>query len=245
MSNTAKTESYLALKSSPAAQTHPDFLAWLLIITLSALTILPGCGIPAGERLTDDSYYLNPAKDLRSIGRVALVELDNESRYPQASTDVTEALFLTLQKSQLFGLTVIQQNNPDWRSLQSNLTSTSPLQQLSAIRQTLKCDALLIGTLTEYQPYPHLAVGLRLKLLDLTDGQLLWGLEQIWDSADRSTENRIKRYFRSEMRTDQTLLREQLIVISSIKFIKFIAYEVAQTMQPRRSRTPAFYPKVP
>ena len=120
-----------------------------------------------------------------------------------------------------------------------------PLQQLSAIRQTLNCDALLIGTLTEYQPYPHLTVGLRLKLLDLTDGQLLWGLEQIWDSADRSTEKRIKRYFHSEMRTDQTHLREQLIVISSIKFIKFVTYEVAQTMQPRKTRIPAFYPKVP
>ncbi len=184
---------------------------------------------------------------MRAVGRVAIVELGNNSSYPQISSDVTEALFTALQKKQLFGLTIVHQDDPAWRSLQLDLDSGPPtqnntfgvpstytLEQLSAIHKTLKCDAVLIGTVTEYHPYPRMAVGLRMKLVDLRDGQLLWALEQVWDSADKTIERRIKEYFQSQMRSGFAPLRERLVVVSPLKFINFVAYEVAETLQPER-----------
>jgi hypothetical protein len=177
-------------------------------------------------------YYRNPNKNMSLIGKVGIVELDNKSSYPQASADITEALFQTLQKKQLFSLTIIHQKDPAWRSLQLELDSAYTLEQLLAIRKTLECDAVLIGTITEFKPYPHMAVGLRLKLMDLKDGQLLWALEQIWDTADKTTERRIKDYFKRQMRAGFDPLREQLVTISPIRFVKFVAYEVGETLQP-------------
>ena len=205
-----------------------------------------------------DYYYLNPDKSLCAVGRVAIVELENDSGFPQISTDVTKALFHALQKKQLFSLTVVHQSDPAWRSLQLDLSSglapilqrdakwqslqtqngtsgcltgsTFTLEQLSAIRKALRCNAVLIGTITDFKPYPHTAIGLRLKLIDLQDGQLLWALEQIWDSADKTTEYRIKNYFQSQMRSGFAPLREQLVTISSLKFTKFVTYEVAETL---------------
>jgi hypothetical protein len=179
-------------------------------------------------------YYLNPDKDLSTVGRVAIVELDNDSSYPQISTDITDALFQALQKKQLFGLTVIRQDDPLWRSLQLDADSTYTLEQLSIIRKTLKYDAVLTGTVTRYQPYPHMAVGLRLKLVDLRDGQLLWALEQIWDSADKTTEYRIKSFFRTQMRSGFEPLGERLAILSPLKFTKFVAYEVAETLRVKK-----------
>ncbi len=188
-------------------------------------------------------YYLNPDKDLSTVGRTALVELGNKSSYPQISTDVTEALFQALQKKQLFGLTIVRQSDPAWRSLQLDSNSGSQTQnsafrvpspytldQLTAIRKTLKCNAVLIGTITQFKPYPHMAIGLRLKLVDLEDGQLLWALEQIWDSSDKTTEYRIKSYFQYQMRSGFAPLREQLVAVSPLEFIKFVTYEVAATL---------------
>ena len=202
--------------------------AILLLLPL----LLSGCSIYKTSIPVADHYYLNPDKDLTDIGRVALVELDNGSSYPQISADVTEALFQALQKKQLFGVTVVQQNDPAWRNLQLDLGSTYTLKQLSAIPKTLNCDAVLLGAVTGYQPYPHMTIGFRLKLVDPTDGQLIWALEQIWDAADKKTEKRIKKYFQSEMRSGYAPLREQLVSQSSLKFIKFAAYEVAETLQP-------------
>ena len=176
-----------------------------------------------------NSFYLDPHKDLDELGRVALVELDNLAAYPEISKDVTEALFRATQKKQVFGVTVIRQDNPAWRSFMENFDSLEALQQLQTMRETLKCNGLLLGSVTEYQPYPHMAIGLRLKLLDLTDGQLLWGLEQVWDCADKSIQKRIQGYFKRELRPGYAPLREELVTISSLNFCKFVAYEVAQT----------------
>jgi hypothetical protein len=172
-----------------------------------------------------------------------LVELDNKSSYPQIATDVTEVLFQALQKKQPFGLAIVRRNNPAWRGLQLDLNSgyqaqnsalavppTYTLEQLTEIRKTLKCDAVLIGTISQFKPYPHMAIGLRLKLVDLRDGQLLWALEQIWDSSDKTTEYRINSYFQYQMRTGYAPLREQLVAVSPLEFIKFVAYEVAETL---------------
>jgi hypothetical protein len=195
------------------------------------VTFLTGCSIKYGASVPSASYYyLNPYKSLNTVGRVAIVELNNESSYPKISEDVFEKLYQALQKKQIFGLTVIHQDDPSWRSLQLDLDSKYTLEQLMTIRKTLKCDGLLLGTITEFRPYPHMTIGLRLKLLDLRDGQLLWALEQVWDSADKTTESQIKDYFLSQKRTGYAPLHEQLATVSSLEFIKFVSYEVAETL---------------
>ena len=196
--------------------------------------LLSGCGIYKLSTPTTDYYYLNPNKDLSSVGRTVLVELDNNSGYPKISADVTEALFQALQKKQLFGLTVVSQNNSAWRSLQLDLNTAYTLEQLSAMRKTLNCDAVLIGTVVGFEPFPHMTIGLRLKLIDLADGQLLWALEQIWDTTDKTTENRIKNYYSHHLFPGFATLQEKLGTVSSLKFIKFVAYETAETLQPKR-----------
>jgi hypothetical protein len=210
---------------------HTADRVFLVAILLSALVLIPGCiTYYSPSAAAADYYYVNPNRSLYSIGRVAIVELKNNSSYPKISTDVTEKLYQALQKKQLFGLTVIRQNDPLWKGLRLDTEAAYTLDQIITIRETLKCDAILLGTITEFRPYPHMIIGLRLKLLDLTDGQLLWGLEQVWDSADKKTEYRIKDYFRSQKRAGFAPLHEKLATVSSLEFIKFVSYEVAETM---------------
>jgi len=202
--------------------------SWGMIFLLLAI-LLSGCRTHSASVPVSDYYYLNPNNKLSTIGRVAIVELDNDSSYPEISADITQALYQALQKRQVFGLTVVRQHDPSWRSLQLDRDSTYTLEKLLAIREALRCDGVLLGTVTEYRPYPHMTVGLRMKLLDLRDGQLQWALEQVWDSADRTTEKRIKSYFKSEKRSGFAPLHEKLAAVSPLEFIKFVSYEVAGT----------------
>ena len=201
------------------------FLVLSLIIVL-----LQGCSTHKAFMPAANYYYLNPNTDLTTIGRVAVVELNNDSSYPQMSSDITEALFQALQKKQVFGLTIVRQNDSSWRSLQLEPDSTYTLDQMQSIRKSLKCYGVLIGTITEFRPYPHMVVGLRLKLLDLRDGSLLWALEQVWDIDDKKIEYRMKRYHQSQKRRDSTHLQKHLGSVSPIEFIKFVCYEVSKTL---------------
>ncbi len=203
-------------------------LAKTTIALFLPLIILSSCRNANGPT----RYYTNPHKNLAAIGRVAIVELNNESRYPKVCDDIMELLYQAVQKRQLFGLTRIDRSDAAWRSLQLRVDTTYSHEQLSAIRRTLKCNAVLIGTITEYQPYPRLTLGLRLRLVDLTDGELIWAIEQVWDSSDKTTEKRIRNYFNSQRREGYEPLRQELVIVSSLNFIKFVTYEIAQTLRP-------------
>jgi hypothetical protein len=192
--------------------------------------LISGCQSHEASKPSADYYYLNPNKRLTTIGRVAIVELENDSSYPQMSADVTGSLFRALQKRQVFGLTIVRRDDPSWRSLQLDGDTAYSLDQILAIHETMKCDAILLGTITEFRPHPHMTVGLRLKLLDMRDGQLLWALEQVWDGADKAIEQRTKSYFKAQKGSGFAPLHEQLATVSPLEFIKFVSYEVAATL---------------
>jgi hypothetical protein len=192
---------------------------------LLPFALICGCEADDGNAPMEKSFYLNPYKDVHSLGRVTLVELENLSDYPNVPSEMTTALHLALQKKQIFGLNVLREDDPLCRSLRQKLSSLDGLKQIGTMRESLKSDAVLIGTITQYQPYPRMTIGLRLTLLDLTDGDVLWGLEQIWDSGDSSTRKRISYW------SSAASLQEELVVMSSLNFCKFVAYEAAQTFE--------------
>jgi len=206
----------------------------LSIATGLLLVLFGGCKTASPDTMAN-AYYLNSHEDLRELGQVALVELDNASTYPEISSDVTKALFLELQKKQVFSVTTVARGDPAWRALQENLNSHQAMQSLLAIRENLKVNGLLVGTVTEYRPYPRLAVGLRLRLLDLTDGQLLWGVDQVWDSTDRDVQKQIRSYYRRALHSGSgtSPLSEELVTVSPLEFVKFAAHEVAQTLDAK------------
>ena len=203
-------------------------LCGVLMVGASLLTA--GCSSRPSYHPMQGATYLNPRKDPAHLGRVALVEFDNRSGFPSVSKDVADALYVAVQKKQRFGLTPVGQANPTWRSLQMDSGAAPNAEQCMKIRQALGCDALLIGVVTEYHPYPHLMIALRLKLIDLTDGQLVWAVEQVWDSTDRDTEARIKQYLKAEIRSARNTMSDGLVVVSGLEFLKFVAYEVAVTL---------------
>lgn len=207
--------------------------SWPKRLMLTALlpVLFVGCGRCVLCRPAQSQhYYLSPQKQLCSIGTVALVELQNESAYPQISTDVSEALYQALQKKHLFGLSVIRSNDSRWKNLQIRPGSPYTLDQLLATRKILDADTVLIGTVTGYQPYPHMSIALRLKLIDLNDGELVWAIEQVWDTADRTTQARMKTYFDRQKHKEFAPVAEKLARISPINFVQFVAWEVAETL---------------
>ncbi|MCK4999520.1 MAG: hypothetical protein KAS23_08290, partial [Anaerohalosphaera sp.] len=92
-------------------------------------------------------------------------------------------------------------------------------------------NAIIVGSVTQFKPYPHLTLGIRLKMIDLRNGDLIWAFEQIWDCNDSTTKDRIRHYFRSKNQSGSDELNEQLIAKSSKKFVDFISFEIAQTLK--------------
>jgi hypothetical protein len=196
-----------------------------LCFTLLVLIASGGCSNSRSQPSSRDI-----SQKLSVIKSVCLVELENKTSYPKVADDVTESLYQSLQKKQRFSLSLLKKTDPAWNTLEVKPDSTYTLEQLMTAHKLFGKDALLIGTITSYSPYPHMAIGLQLKVVDLRTGEAVWSIQQIWDTADKATQERIKKYFEKQLHSDFSPIGEQLATLSPINFIKFVTYEVTETM---------------
>ena len=200
--------------------------AFMVILSLMSLSCRRGARTIV---LESGHFYIDPAANLRTIGKVVIVEFDNRSTNPEISASTTEALNEALQKKHMFAVRTVHPIDDEWQSLDiENITSFAP-KELVILRQELNADAIIFGSVTQYYPYPHLLMGLNLKMVDLRRGKTVWAMEQVWDSSDKSLEIRMKRYSADQMRTGYQPLDWQLFITSPRAFNKFIAAEIAQT----------------
>ena len=202
-----------------------------LCVWAGGVVWLCGCHAQPTKSPLSGSYYLNPNRDLERIGRVALVELDNHSHYPEISKDATQALFVAIQKKQLFGISMVGQSDEQWRGLEMKPDKTYSTHELVKMRNALGCDAVLSGAVTEYQPYPHQMMGIRLRLTDVKDGTLIWAVEHLWDSTDTESKYRASYFYKTRL-GEHTVERE-LLQMSTGEFLRFIAFEIADTLSER------------
>jgi hypothetical protein len=169
---------------------------------------------------------------MTGIRSICLVEPHNNTTYPQISGQVTECLYQAIQKKHLFNLSVLRQADPAWRNLPLLPDSLYTFEQLSASRKMLGVDAVIVGAVTSYSPYPNMAIGIKLRMLDLRDARIRWTVDHVWDTADKTTESQLKKYFEKQLRGDYSPLDEQLAVLSSLNFLKFVTYDIAETLGP-------------
>ncbi|MDD5133935.1 MAG: hypothetical protein PHP01_00810 [Phycisphaerae bacterium] len=162
---------------------------------------------------------------------VAFIELYNESEYTGIQVEAADELYHAIMKKQLFTITLVKQDAPAWKSVNYQPGSKLTLEQLYSLQQSLNAKAVLLGVVTDFKPYPHLSIAMKIEMIDLNHGQTIWAAEQIWDSADKNLELRVKKYIQTQMRTDRTADRNKLTFISTKDFIKFLCYELAETMK--------------
>lgn len=202
-------------------------------MTAVAALLMPGCRSPeqvrpAGAR----PHYANPRKDIRMVGRIILVEPANLSAHPRISADFTDALSQAIKKKNLFGQIVIYRGDPLFAKHQLGC-ETCPPEIIKEVQQAFAADAILTGVIRDYQAHPRLAISVRLRLTDLADGELIWAMEQVWDTTDKEIEKRMRGFFETEMGSGYEPLNWRIGLISPHIFNKFVCYEIGETLAPR------------
>lgn len=193
------------------------------------LVFLSGCTIIRSETVEKDHYYLRPSDGSANVARVVVFEFDNQTNRADLSHILTNSITEAVRKKHLFTVTSLYRSDPTWQNLALGEEDGFDIRELAAIRSQLKADAVLFGCINQYYPYPHMFTGLHLKMVDLRTGELLWALEQVWDSTDKAVENRMRKFFDNQMRSGYQPMDWQLLVTSPRAFNKFVAWEVAGT----------------
>jgi len=212
---------------------NDGILLWALVLLVA--TGSPGCG-RGGAPPSDINYCLPSPKRVMRINRVVFITLENRKCTPQIAEGMTDALVRAIRGRKLFRVDVLGATDPACRDLPLSQREPYSMKELNDMRSALKCDAVLLGEVNHFQTYPRMRIGIYLRLLDLKNGMFTWGVDHVWDTTDKRTEDRIRRFFDSEMRSGYEPAQWRLGLMSPKIFQKFIAYEVANTLPARPPR---------
>jgi hypothetical protein len=190
-------------------------------------------------------YCLPHPEDLGQIHRVAFVGLTGQDAWPGVAEDTTVALAQAIAARRLFRLEVVPADDPRCRALALDGASAFTMQGLRDMQVAFQCDAVLVGQIRDFRPHPRTQLGLYLRLIDVKNGRLVWGIDHAWDSTDKHTEESIKRFFADNMRSGYEPMNWQLAIISPKFFEKFVAFEVADTLPAPPPRKEAATPRPP
>ena len=197
---------------------------WLCLVPATCL----GCAQKV--RPTEIGFDISSREDVLRIKRVVFVELACDGYYPQIAEGMTEALFRAIQGKKIFHVDVVRMSDPVCRDLPLRKREPHTIKELRQMREGLKCDAVLFGSISAFRPYPRMQIALYLRLLDLNRGKFVWGVDHVWDTTDKDTEGRISTFLADRMRSGYTPMRERMVLISPRVFQKFVAHEVVGTL---------------
>ncbi len=195
----------------PATRTPPTLKGVSLVAALVLLSILlvfmVGCGtttIAQTEIVTGVDYkvtnvHRTAEKLPERLRRVALLPLSTEpGRSDIASGRAALEPILQSELDRLNTFEVIRVTPEQLRHLTGrsewSASEKLPLDFLSSLKNEIGVDGILFCRLTRYHPYPPMAIGWNLKLVDATDGQVWWAADEMFDLSDPTVVTAARRW---------------------------------------------------
>ena len=185
-----------------------------------------GCQKPP----TAIGYYLSSPQDITKLNRVGFLELADRDSSPGIARKMTTSLAHAIGAKRLFDLDVVSKDDPICKTVSFDARGGFTLEQLRDMRETFKCDGILIGEIRNFRPYPAMQVSLYLRLMDLRDGRCVWAIDNVWDTRDKDTKDRVRKFFNKQIRVGYKPVNWEIGLMSPRIFLKFVAFESAQTL---------------
>lgn len=171
----------------------------------SLLLLLAGCVLPRPT-----SHVLTPAYRAQNVflwsqalpgnmRRVALLPMGCDSSAPEMA-DARDALQpivgTELAKLRRFETVTVNAETLERQTGQKywGCEEALPHNLLAWLRDAYGCDAVLFSRLTAFRGYAPLAVGWRMRLVDLATGTTLWAGDEVFDASQPAVQAGARRY---------------------------------------------------
>ncbi len=211
------------------------------LICLFILSIITGCVVTDVEDVIHERYYtkefdtINYHKSEEYINtklhRVLLLPFTVESQRDKVVNEVTEAFYIELQKSAKFEI-IVPQGFQDILSQQSDIWNRGLIRSetIEEAKRRYKVDAIMFGTITQYQPYEPPVLGIKIGMFSAVSGNIMWSSDALFDSSEASVIKLVKSYYKEHYKRKQSLYDWKIILLSMKRYAQFAAYHMVASL---------------
>jgi hypothetical protein len=127
-----------------------------------------------------------------------------------------------------------------------NSTEELPANLLQVIKQVYAADAILFTDITHYDAYQPIKMGIRSKLIKLSDSQAIWAFDDYFDTGDPRITAAALHFEENNNKQAYPYKKESIILQSPNQFSAFV-FATAYATMPQRHRplpmVPEGYPR--
>jgi hypothetical protein len=192
-------------------------------------------GLPAKEYFKPTNVR-GVAQLPRSIRRVVVLPLAGGLIVSPETAQALEEVFIAeLQKQVRFEVVRLTRSDCQQRFGQSEYASvaTLPADFLPALARAYAADAVLLIDLTAYRGYRPLQLGVRAKLVTITNPQWLWTFDEIFSADDPGVVKSVRYFYRAAAAVDSPVDLRSGALQSPTKFAAYVAAATFATLPPR------------
>lgn len=219
----------------------PSRITSIAFICLLTLTIITGCVVSDVQDIVHERYYTKEFDTINyhrseeylntKLRRVLLLPFTVESQRDKVVDEVTEAFYIELQKSAKFEI-IVPQGFQDILSLQNDIWNRGLIRSetIEEAKRRYKVDAIMFGTITQYQPYEPPSLGIKIGMFSAVSGNIMWSSDALFDSSEASVIKLVKTYYKEHYKRKQSLYGWKIILLSMKRYAQFAAYHMVDTL---------------
>lgn len=177
------------------------------------------------------NYYQSEEYRNTTLHRVLLLPFTIESRRDKVVDEVTEAFYIKLQKSAKFDI-IVPQGFQDILSQQKDIWNRGLIrpETLVEAKKRYKVEAIIFGTITQYQPYDPPILGIKIGMFSALSGNIMWSSDALFDSSEASVIKLVKSYHKEHYQRNQSLYDWKIILVSMKRYAQFAAHYMLDSL---------------
>jgi hypothetical protein len=188
-----------------------------------------------GESYQPKNVFVKTGQWPLELRRVAVMPIAYNDIQPSAASgrDTLEPiLFAALSKGQRFEIVPVSSiylkkwtNREKWSA-----SDTLPNDLIQTIKNETGCDAVLFPELTVYSPYSPLIIGWNIKLVSANFQDILWSVEETFDSSDKKVANAARRFENTRDSAHPVMADSRQVLISPRRFGQYTVESLVATI---------------
>ncbi|OUW16693.1 MAG: hypothetical protein CBD18_06365 [Opitutales bacterium TMED158] len=171
------------------------------------------------------------------LTRVAILPLF-KGDYDHMDLSLIEENFrLELTKLNLFEVVAIEPDTMRELFAQERFSSIEvlPTQLIDKLYARYAIDGLLLMDLSYFKAYQPVGIGMRAKLVNCETGNLMWAVDEVFDSSNPAVSNAARKYYKTESILSYPLQNTQSTLHSPGRFSKYVAHSLFGAMNLQKS----------
>jgi len=213
----------------------------IAIVCFFTIISITGCLVSDMPGIVQETFYTKKFDTINyhkseeysnaRLHRVLLLPFTIESQRDKVVDVLTDAFYIELQKSAKFDI-VVPQGFQDILSEQKDIWNRGLIRPETIVeaKKRYKVDAIIFGTITQYQPYEPPILGIKIGMFSTISGNIMWSSDAIFDSSEASVIKLVKSYYKSNYQRKQSLYGWKIILLSMKRYAQFAAHYMVDTL---------------